>query len=166
MLLAVAVAVAVVAVAVAVAVAVPALRHRLVLSALLRSGGRYRRRLEALGSDVRRSQERRLRRLLGTGTGTGTGTGPAGGERGAAAGRGKGSVPRLPFSACASPGRLRGVPGAASLEGALSGRNAGGSCSPAAPLGSAPRLLGHRAPAAGTGSGGRGGRGSPQGLPS
>ncbi|XP_041319049.1 LOW QUALITY PROTEIN: GH3 domain-containing protein [Pyrgilauda ruficollis] len=67
---AVAVAVAVVAVAVAVAVAVPALRHRLVRSALRRAGRRYRRRLEALDSGVRLRQERRLRRLLGTGTGT------------------------------------------------------------------------------------------------
>ncbi|XP_030089685.1 GH3 domain-containing protein isoform X2 [Serinus canaria] len=62
------VAVVAVAVAVAVAMAVPALRHRLVRSALRRAGGRYRRRLEALDSDVRLSQERRLRRLLGTGT--------------------------------------------------------------------------------------------------
>uniref|UniRef100_A0A803VKC1 Phosphoinositide phospholipase C n=1 Tax=Ficedula albicollis TaxID=59894 RepID=A0A803VKC1_FICAL len=84
MLPAVAVA-AVAVVAVAVAVAVPVLRHRLVHSALRRAGGRYRRRLEALCSDVRLSQERRLRHLLRTGTGTGT----AGGERGAA-GRGAG----------------------------------------------------------------------------
>ncbi|XP_027559978.1 GH3 domain-containing protein [Neopelma chrysocephalum] len=73
MLPALAVAVAA-AVAVAVAVAVPALRHRLVRSALRRAGGRYRRRLEALSTDVRLSQERRLRRLQGTGPG------PAGGS--------------------------------------------------------------------------------------
>ncbi|XP_030822028.1 GH3 domain-containing protein [Camarhynchus parvulus] len=59
-----------VAVAVAVAMAVPALRHRLVHSALRRAGARYRRRLEDRDSDVRLRQERRLRRLLGTGTGT------------------------------------------------------------------------------------------------
>ncbi|RMC01481.1 hypothetical protein DUI87_21920 [Hirundo rustica rustica] len=73
MLQAVAVA-AVVAVVVAVAVAIPALRHRLVCFALRRAGRRYRRRLEAPGSDVRLSQERRLRRLLGTGTGTAGGS--------------------------------------------------------------------------------------------
>lgn len=85
MLLAVAVAV-VVAVAVAVAVALPAspaLRHRLARSALLRAAGRYRRRLELLGSEVGLSQERLLRRLLPPGT--------AGGERGGTgAGPGRG----------------------------------------------------------------------------
>ncbi|XP_064895381.1 GH3 domain-containing protein [Columba livia] len=76
MLPAVAVAVAVaLAVAVAVAVALPAapaLRHRLLRSALLRAAGWTRRRLELRGSEVRRSQERRLRRLLPPGTARGS----------------------------------------------------------------------------------------------
>ncbi|XP_054252761.1 GH3 domain-containing protein [Indicator indicator] len=71
MLVAVAVAVSVV-LALALALLVPTLRHRLVLFALHRAAGRYRRRLERLGSEVGLSQERRLRRLLPPGTAHGS----------------------------------------------------------------------------------------------
>ncbi|XP_061333551.1 GH3 domain-containing protein [Pezoporus flaviventris] len=64
MLPAVAVAAVAVTVVVVLVAAVPSLRHRLSRSALRSAGARYRRRLELLGTDVRLSQERRLRRLL------------------------------------------------------------------------------------------------------
>uniref|UniRef100_A0A672UHH0 GH3 domain containing n=1 Tax=Strigops habroptila TaxID=2489341 RepID=A0A672UHH0_STRHB len=73
MLPAVAAAAVAVMVVVAVVAAVPALWHRLSRSALRRAGARYRRRLELLGTDVRLSQERRLRRLLPPGTARGEG---------------------------------------------------------------------------------------------
>lgn len=123
MLPAVAVAVAVaVVVVVAVAVALPAapaLRHRLSRSALRRAAGWYRRRLELLGSEVRLSQERRLRRLL-----------PAGTERGEKGGGAAGM----------GGGGGRGVPGVAPLSPRLSrqARRLSGSVTPwdrAAPKG-------------------------------
>lgn len=98
MLPAVAVAVAVaLAVAVAVAVALPAapaLRHRLLRSALLRAAGWTRRRLELRGSEVRRSQERRLRRLLPPGTARGETGGAA--ERWGGDGGSRGVAPLTP----------------------------------------------------------------------
>ncbi|XP_040473063.1 GH3 domain-containing protein isoform X1 [Falco naumanni] len=48
--------------------ALPALRHRLARPVLRRAAGRCRRRLELGGTEVRLSQERRLRRLLPAGT--------------------------------------------------------------------------------------------------
>lgn len=64
-----------------------------------------------------------------------------------------------PRSARVSLGRLGGFPGASPPGTELPRRGAGEAGPPAAPLGFAPQLLGHRPPSAGTGGGGGGRRG-------